>query len=232
MSLRVGYRPPGLLTCHDNNTARKGSVSLFAEPKGRHGRACQDAWTVNVPQRLAAAILRLFGWKLLDLPERPARAVVIAYPHTSNWDFPLTMLALLALPFRAQWVGKDTMFLPVLGRVYRAMGGVAVNRSERTGFVERIVAEFRARERFNLVIATEGTRSLQPGWKSGFYRIALAAGVPVLLGVVDYARRELGLLACVELSGDESADMARIAACYAGRKGYHHQNASPIRLVS
>jgi 1-acyl-sn-glycerol-3-phosphate acyltransferase len=128
-------------------------------------------------------------------------------------------------------VGKDTMFLPVLGTVYKALGGVPVNRRERTGFVERIVEEFRVRERFNLVIATEGTRSLQPGWKSGFYRIAVAAGVPVLLGVVDYSRKEVGLLASVELSGDEAADMARIAQCYAGRRGYHHENASPVRLL-
>jgi 1-acyl-sn-glycerol-3-phosphate acyltransferase len=176
-------------------------------------------------------VLGLFGWKLLDLDERPAKAVVIAYPHTSNWDFPVTMLAMLALPFRAQWVGKDTMFLPVLGRFYRAIGGVPVNRRERSGFVERIVEEFRARERFNLVIATEGTRSLQPGWKSGFYRIAVAARVPVLLGVVDYPRREVGLLASVDLSGDEAADMARIAACYAGRAGFRPEYASPIRLL-
>jgi 1-acyl-sn-glycerol-3-phosphate acyltransferase len=175
-------------------------------------------------------VLRLCGWRLLDLPERPAKAVVIAYPHTSNWDFPLTMLAMLALPFRARWVGKDTMFVPVLGRIYKAMGGVPVNRRERTGFVEHIAEEFRAREPFNLVIATEGTRALQPGWKSGFYRIALAAGVPLVLGVVDYARKEVGLLACIDLTGDADADMARIAACYAGRQGYHPQNASPIRL--
>ena len=182
-------------------------------------------------RRLATAVLRLFGWTLLDLPERPAQAVVIAYPHTSNWDFPITMLALLALPFRAQWLGKDTMFLPLLGRVYRALGGVPVNRREHSGFVERIAAEFRARRSFNLVIAAEGTRSLQPGWKSGFYRIARAAGVPVLLGVVDYARREVGFLACIELGGDEHTDMQRIAACYAGRKGYRHAKASPIRLI-
>ena len=193
--------------------------------------AHRDVPRLSPTSRIATGILRLLGWRLLDLPERPAKAVVIAYPHTSNWDFPLTMLAMLALPFRAQWVGKDTMFLPVLGWFYKAMGGVPVNRRERTGFVERIVEEFRARERFNLVIATEGTRGLEPGWKSGFYRIARAAGVPVLLGVVDYSRRELGLLACVELCGDEASDMATIAACYAGRRGYHHENASPIRLL-
>jgi 1-acyl-sn-glycerol-3-phosphate acyltransferase len=179
----------------------------------------------------ARLILKLIGWKLLDLPRRPAKAVVVGYPHTSNWDFPVTLLALAALPFGAHWVGKDTMFRGMFGPLMRALGGIAVNRRERTGFVERLVEEFRSRESFHLIIATEGTRGLQAGWKSGFYRIALAANVPVLLGVVDYPQREVGLLSSIALSGDEAADMARIAACYEGRKGRHPENASPIRLL-
>lgn len=179
----------------------------------------------------ARVLLKLMGWKLLDLPQRPVRAVVVAYPHTSNWDFPLTLLALAALPFSAHWVGKDGMFRGLFGPLMRGLGGIAVNRRERTGFVERLVDEFRRRDQFHLVIATEGTRGLQAGWKSGFYRIAMAAGVPVLMGVVDYSKRELGLLASIHLSGDAAADMARIAACYAGRRGCYPENASPIRLL-
>jgi len=113
----------------------------------------------------------------------------------------------------------------------RSLGGIEVNRRERTGFVERIADEFRQRENFHLIIATEGTRSRQAGWKSGFYRIALAAAVPVIMSVVDYARREVGLLSSIVLSGDEDADMAKIAACYEGRQGFHPENASPIRLL-
>ncbi|MBI5793315.1 MAG: 1-acyl-sn-glycerol-3-phosphate acyltransferase [Rhodocyclales bacterium] len=180
------------------------------------------------PARLA---LRLLGWRLIDLPQRPQKAVVIAYPHTSNWDFPMTLLALVALPFGAQWVGKDTLFRGLMGPIMRTLGGVAVNRRERTGFVERVAEEFRRRDSFHLIIATEGTRSLQAGWKSGFYRIAVAAKVPVIMAVVDYGKREVGLLASIVLSGDETADMAAIATCYAGRTGFHHENASPIRLL-
>jgi 1-acyl-sn-glycerol-3-phosphate acyltransferase len=176
-------------------------------------------------------ILKAFGWKLLDLPQRPAKAVVIAYPHTSNWDFPVTLLALGALPYGAQWVAKDTLFRGALGPIMRGLGGLAVNRRERTGFVERVADEFRKRDNFHLIIATEGTRSLQAGWKSGFYRIALAADVPVIMAVVDYGKREVGLLATIRLSGDEAADMAQIAACYQGRRGYRHEQASPIRLL-
>lgn len=179
----------------------------------------------------ARLILKSLGWKLLDLPQRPAKAVVIAYPHTSNWDFPVTLLALAALPYGAQWVAKDTLFRGVLGPIMRGLGGVAVNRRERTGFVDRVADEFRKRDNFHLIIATEGTRSLQAGWKSGFYRIALAADVPVIMAVVDYGKREVGLLATLRLSGDETADMAQIAACYQGRRGYRHEQASPIRLL-
>jgi 1-acyl-sn-glycerol-3-phosphate acyltransferase len=186
---------------------------------------------MNLLRGLARMILKLMGWKLLDLSQRPAKAVVIAYPHTSNWDFPVTLLALAALPYGAQWVAKDTLFRGILGPIMRALGGVAVNRRERTGFVERVAEEFRERDEFHLIIATEGTRRLQAGWKSGFYRIALAAGVPVIMATVDYGKREVGLLGSIQLSGDEAADMAAIAACYEGRTGYHHENASPIRLL-
>lgn len=186
---------------------------------------------MNLLRGPARFVLKLLGWKLIDLPQRPPKAVVIAYPHTSNWDFPVTLLAIAALPFGAHWVGKDTMFRGMLGPIMRALGGIEVNRRERTGFVERIADEFRHRENFHLIIATEGTRSRQDGWKSGFYRIALAAGVPVIMSVVDYGKREVGLLSSIVLSGDEDADMARIAACYEGRQGFHPENASPIRLL-
>jgi len=182
-------------------------------------------------QIIALLILRLIGWKLLDVPHRPLKSVVIAYPHTSNWDFCTSMLGLASLGIRAQWLAKDTMFTGAKGYFFRAIGGVGVNRRERTGFVQKIVEEFNTRESFNLMVAVEGTRKKQEGWKSGFYRIAVAAKVPLLLATVDYPKKEIGLLAVVDLTGDEAVDMARIAAAYAGREGYNHAQASPIRLM-
>jgi 1-acyl-sn-glycerol-3-phosphate acyltransferase len=186
---------------------------------------------MSLSQRLARLVLRLFGWTCLDLPQRPDRAVVIGYPHTSNWDFPIGLLAMVALGLNARWVGKDSLFHGPLGPLMRRLGGIPVNRREHTGFVERSATELRCQRRFMLVIAPEGTRSLRPGWKSGFYRIARAADVPVLVGAIDYSRREIGLLASITLSGDEAADMARIAACYQGRQGRRPELASPIRLI-
>ena len=179
----------------------------------------------------ARQLLKLTGWKLIDLPERPAKAVVIGYPHTSNWDFPMALLGLAALALDIRWAGKDTMFAGWRGPIMRFLGGVPVNRRERTGFVQRIADEFRSHERFHLVIAPEGTRTLAAGWKSGFYRIALAANVPVIAAVVDYPKREVGLLACLTLTGDEETDLAQLANCYADRVGKRPALASPIRLL-
>lgn len=186
---------------------------------------------MRITRYLARSILRLLGWECIDVPDRPARAVVVGYPHTSNWDFPIGLLAMAALGLDARWVGKDTLFRWPFGGLMRRLGGIPVNRREHTGFVERVAGEILRHDRFMLVIAPEGTRSLRPGWKSGFYRIARAAGVPVLVGTLDYGRRRLGLLASIDLTGDEVADMARITACLEGCRGLRPELASPIRLL-
>jgi 1-acyl-sn-glycerol-3-phosphate acyltransferase len=186
---------------------------------------------MSMIQRLARLALRLLGWQCLDVPNRPPRAVLAVYPHTSNWDFPIGLLAAAALGLDARWVGKDSLFRWPFGGLMRWLGGVPVNRSAPAGFVDHIAAEVRRHERFILAIAPEGTRSLRPGWKSGFYRIARAAGVPVLVGTIDWGRRRIGLLASIELAGDEAVDMAGIAAALQGCRGRRPQLASPIRLV-
>ena len=180
---------------------------------------------------LARIILTLLGWRLLDPPQRPARAVVVAYPHTSNWDALYAQLGKLALGLDAHWVGKDNLFRWPFAGLLRRLGGIPVDRRASHGFVAQMAAQFAAHPDFLLVMAPEGTRKLTAGWKSGFYRIALEAGVPLILTTVDYARREVGILAYVELSGDPDADIATIAAHYAGRHGRNPELASPIRWL-
>ena len=180
---------------------------------------------------LARVILALLGWRLLDPPQRPARAVVVAYPHTSNWDALYAQLGKLALGLDAHWVGKDNLFRWPFAGILRRLGGIPVDRRASHGFVTQMAAQFAAHPDFLLVMAPEGTRKLTTGWKSGFYRIALEAGVPLILTTVDYARREVGILAYVELSGDPDADIATIAAHYAGRHGRNPELASPIRWL-
>ena len=180
---------------------------------------------------LARRLLSLLGWHLIDPPERPARAVLIGYPHTSNWDGVIALLVKLALGLDAHWVGKDSLFRGPLDVIFRRLGGIPIDRSARNGFVAEMAAQFAAHPEFLLVIAPEGTRSLTQGWKSGFYRIALAAEVPVALAFVDYSRREAGILAHLTLTDDPAADIAAIAAHYQGRQGKYPELASPIRWL-
>jgi 1-acyl-sn-glycerol-3-phosphate acyltransferase len=186
---------------------------------------------MNILRSAARLLLKLMGWKLLDIEQRPLKAVVIGYPHTSNWDFPMALIGLAALGFRPRWAGKDTMFAGWRGPIMRWLGGIPVNRRERTGFVGQMAAEFNQRSEFLWVIAPEGTRKLTEGWKSGFYRIAIAANVPVVAAVVDYPNRAVGFLATLSLSGNEADDMIMIAECYKGRQGYRPEKTSPIKLI-
>lgn len=182
-------------------------------------------------QRLAAACLRLFGWKAIGRELVPAKSVLVVYPHTSNWDFPLGVLTRAALGLQANWIGKDSLFRWPFAGFMRALGGIPVDRRNPAGFVEQMIALYPRYERLNLAIAPEGTRSRRPGWKSGFYRIALGAGVPVSVASIDYAHREAGMLGSILLTGDRDADMARIAALFEGRRGKRPELASPLILL-
>lgn len=181
--------------------------------------------------RLGAALLSFFGWRLVRVPPPQPKSVIIVYPHTSNWDFPIGVAwrAVDGLP--CHFVAKDTLFRGWFGSWLKRVGGIAVNRRERTGFIGQLLAEFASRETFHVVFTPEGTRSRTGAWKSGFYRLALAAGVPLGLGFIDYANREVGIGAWIDLSGDEAEDLARIREFYAGRRGKHPDQESPIRFA-
>jgi len=182
-------------------------------------------------QALARQLLKTLGWHLIEPKERPERMLIIAYPHTSNWDALYALLTGLGLGLRANWAAKDSLFFWPLNGLLQRLGGIPVNRRQRTGFVEQMVDRFAEGRRCTLIMAPEGTRRRTAGWKSGFYRIALAANIPVALGFVDYARREAGILAYLRLSGDPQADIACIARLYAERSGKRPELASPVRWL-
>ncbi|MEO6017178.1 MAG: 1-acyl-sn-glycerol-3-phosphate acyltransferase [Polaromonas sp.] len=187
--------------------------------------------------RVARAILRCAGWRT-DFAGLPTlQGVVVVYPHTSNWDFVWGVLLKSALGVPLQFWGKDTLFrVPVLGAWLRWLGGVPVSRTAPHGVVGQMVAliqQKKARqEYFWLALSPEGTRRQTPGWRSGFYRVALAADVPVGLARLDYGQKRLVLREFVRLSGDEAADMARIARAFEGCLGRHPGTASPVRLMN
>ncbi len=154
------------------------------------------------------------GWHSYGQPPADRRCVIIAVPHTSNWDFVNFIGLTDALGIRPRFMAKASLFRWPLGRFMRDMGGVSVDRTGGRNQVEAAVAEFARRDEFMLVIAPEGTRGATTQWKSGFYHIAMAAGVPIVCGAMDYARRRAGIGEPFMPTGDYAADMARIFATY------------------
>ena len=176
----------------------------------------------NVPRRggalragLGRAMLRLFGWRVGSGPPDLAKCVVIAAPHSSNRDFFLGIAAVFALRLDAHFIGKAELFRGPLGPVMRWLGGLAVDRRHPEGVVEQTVAMFKARDHLLLALAPEGTRKPVPRWKSGFYRIALGAGVPIVPGYFDNGRRLVGFGDPFYPTGNAEADIAALRAFYA-----------------
>ena len=184
---------------------------------------------------LARGVLRLAGWRLCfnGLPAR--QGVLIAYPHTSNWDFVLAMLAKWGIGMPVTFWAKDGLFrVPVLGRWLRWIGGVPVDRASANGIVGQMVRELQAarkEDRFLwLALTPEGTRGHARQWRSGFYHVALGAQVPLGLGFFDYSAREVGVEHFLMLSGDEAADMAEVREQLSARAARHPERAAPIEL--
>lgn len=187
--------------------------------------------------RIARTLLRAAGWQLVfdGLPAR--QGVIIAYPHTSNWDFIVGVLAKWALGLHFAFWGKDALFqVPLFGRWLRWLGGIPVDRFNARGIVGDMVDRFhqaRARDDFLwLALAPEGTRRYQAHWRSGFYQVVVQAGVPLALAFFDYQRKRVGVEVYLHLSGDRGADLAAIADAYDHAIGRHPDLAAPIVLKS
>ncbi len=153
---------------------------------------------------LGRTVLRLAGWRLDGaLPDRE-KVLAIAAPHTTAWDFVIGMTALMAIGVRLSWLGVDWLFrIPFM----RAIGGVPVDRSAGGGIVRQAIEEYARREKFVLALSPEGSRKKVVPWKTGFYRIAVRAGVPILLVSFDPQNKHIHLGPCFEPTGDYQADM-------------------------
>ncbi|TSA86830.1 glycerol acyltransferase [Deinococcus detaillensis] len=180
--------------------------------------------------RLAAALLRLSGWTALLPAEPSVKLVGVAYPHTSNWDLLPALLWARATGTPLKFVAKHSLFRPPLGLLIRAWGGVSVDRRKAGGnFVEAVAQMIAAQPEIVLGLAPEGTREKADAWKSGFYHMSQAAGVPIALIVFDWRRKRVGVLGYLTPSNDMEADYQQIRAVYQGVEGKHPQKATPIR---
>lgn len=182
-------------------------------------------------RRLAArAFWAVSPWRLetTAAPTRPT--VLIGAPHTSNWDFVFMLAITWKLDMHIRWLGKDSLFRGWRGPIMRRLGGIPVDRKAPSGVVDEVLDRIRSGDVFGLVVTPDGTRSGHTHWKSGFYRIAREAGMPVTLGYVDRTTMTTGLGPTFELTGDVAADMERIRAYYADKSGFHPKHRVEPRL--
>ena len=177
---------------------------------------------------IAKSLLKLSGWKAdLTLPDAD-KYVLIGAPHTSNWDFPLSILFFLATGLRFNWVGKHSMFIWPVSGIFKAMGGIPINRNASKGFIDQTAQMIKDSKQFILTIAPEGTRSRTDYWKTGFYYIAQQADVPVALGYLDYSKKTMGIGPSFKPSGNTEQDLKTVQAFYKDVTGKHPENQGPV----
>ena len=181
-----------------------------------------DTPIVNTLLRwMSVAFFRLKGWKIVgELPVSAVKSVIIAAPHTSNWDLPYTLMVCFVLRLNVYWMGKASIFKPPFRGVMMWLGGISVDRSQSNNLVAASSAAImQASGPLQLIVPPEGTRSGTRFWKTGFYYIAAGAGVPIVMAFLDYEKKVGGLGPVFKTTGDIDADMVAIKAFYAGVKG-------------
>jgi len=162
----------------------------------------------------------LFGWSVRGKRADLDKCVYVAAPHTSNWDFPLMLSVCFTVGIRSRWIGKHTLFPPVVGAVMHWLGGISIDRRKASNTVEQMRSYYEERENLELVITPEGTRSKVKEWKSGFYRIATAADVPIVMAAVHAPEKVVIISEPFYPTGDYEADLAEIMKFYDGKIGF------------
>lgn len=180
--------------------------------------------------RLGQLWLKANGWRLVGQVPTPRRFVLLGAPHTSNWDFCYLLAFSWIYGVRMQWMGKHTLFRPPMGWLMRRLGGISIDRRAAHGIVEQMVRRFEQADELVLTIPPEGTRGRVEYWKSGFYEIAKSAGVPIVMGFLDYGGKRGGLGPVLHPSGDVTRDMGFVRAFYRDKVGKHPEAWAEPRL--
>ena len=168
---------------------------------------------------LACLGFKLTGWRIVGPTPNLSQCVMIAVPHSSNWDFPLMLGTVLIRGLRVRWMGKDALFPPVIGAIMKWLGGIPIDRSQTNDKVSQMADWYQQLPELNLLITPEGTRSEVRTWKTGFYHIAVSAGVPIVLAYVDYPTRTVGFGPIVEVTGDIDKELPFIQDFYHDKRG-------------
>ena len=181
-------------------------------------------------QAIARLLLRLGGWTAVGGPPECSKAVLIAAPHTSNWDGYWGIVYKVAVQLDVHWFAKQSLFWFPLSSLLRAFGGIPLDRKRAGSAVDLAIDMFRTNDSFYFALAPEGTRSKTRHWKTGFYRIAVGADIPVVLGFFDYDRKRIGLGPPLTLTGDQQQDLESLRAFYADINGRWPEKTGPIEF--
>ena len=185
-------------------------------------RTIFDTPIVNTVLRaFSLAFLKLAGWKVQgSLPAGAEKSVLIAAPHTSNWDLPYTLMVAFSLRLTPYWMGKEQIFKPPFRGLMMWLGGLPVDRAKSNNLVAASIDAIKiANGPLQLIVPPEGTRGKTRFWKTGFYYIAVGAQVPIVMAYMDYEKKVSGLGPVFQPTGDIDADMAAIKSFYAPFKG-------------
>ncbi len=167
---------------------------------------------------IARFFLWLMGWRIVDhIPggiHSVKKCVLIAAPHTSNWDYPYALSVFYARRVPVRFLAKQSLFKFPMGVLMRLSGGIPVDRAQRNNLVDSMIHLFQSQEQLVLMIPVEGTRSYAQQWKSGFYHVATGSGVPIVLGFLDYAKKEAGFHSLYFPTGNYELDLAELQTIY------------------
>ena len=181
-------------------------------------------------QFLSKLLLNFFGWSFSSDGPILNKCVLIAAPHTSNWDFPMMLAYGFKLNLKYYWLGKNTLFFGPIGVILRKLGGISVDRSKKNDFVSILSKEIAMKEECILIIPPEGTRSRSNHWRSGFLHIARTADVPIVFGRLDYKKRNLTFSRHISGRLSDKEIMEFAAMFYVDVSAYNPANFGPVQL--
>lgn len=177
-------------------------------------------------RKISTFILAKLGWKIEGLKDYSHKCVICVAPHTSNWDLIMGKLVYSSVGRQASFLIKKTWFFFPMNILFNAIGGIPVDRSKKTSLTDQMAEIFAKRDQFELAITPEGTRKKNAEWKKGFYYIALAAKVPIIIAVMDYKKKTVDFKAEFIPTGDADKDIEMIKSYYIGATGKNSENFS------
>jgi len=175
--------------------------------------------------RISHLILKIAGWRVEGSVPNSTRFVIIAAPHTSNWDLPFMLLVSFAMKMKINWMGKDAIFRKPFRGLFKWLGGIPIDRSSSHNVVQQSIETLTHNDNLALIVPPSGTRQRVTRWKTGFYHIANGAKVPIALGFLDYQRKAGGIGPHLVPQGDLAADMEIISKFYSRVTGKYPDNA-------